>query len=109
EKRKKKLKSVAMFQRKIPTQVGIFFCPQFSTSTSSVAVVTSRTPAFIVPHRHTATPPHRHIATSHLLYSALPRLPDCTHVHRDAAHVNASHKANPSNKKGRPRPARKGA
>ncbi|MBS4695841.1 hypothetical protein J4G65_10200, partial [Aeromonas allosaccharophila] len=25
KKRKKKLKSVAMFQRKIPTQVGIFF------------------------------------------------------------------------------------
>ncbi|WP_206665146.1 hypothetical protein, partial [Aeromonas sobria] len=68
KKRKKKLKSVAMFQRKIPTQVGIFLLEiQYSNIFSCHCGELSSTSYRA--HRHTATPPQ------HLLYSALPGLP----------------------------------
>jgi len=35
-----------------------------------------------------------HSATPILLHPALPRLPDCTPVHRDAAYMNACNKVN---------------
>ncbi|MEN3758260.1 hypothetical protein ABDZ57_15715, partial [Aeromonas veronii] len=56
-----------------------------------------------------ATLPLCHSVISHILYSDLPRLPDSTPVHRDAAYMNACNKVSASNKKGRPRPARKDA
>ncbi|MFB2824098.1 hypothetical protein, partial [Aeromonas veronii] len=96
----------AAVAEKVPTQMGIFFARNSVLQLLLLPVWRAERHLLLC---HSATLPLCHSVISHILYSALPRLPDCTPVHRDAAYMNACNKVNASNKKGRPRPARKGA
>ncbi|VXA87353.1 hypothetical protein AERO8C_50148 [Aeromonas veronii] len=102
----------ATFAEKVPIQMGIFFARNSVLQLLLLPLWRAERHLFYcatLPLCHSATLPLCHSVISHILYSALPRLPDCTPVHRDAAYMNACNKVNASNKKGRPRPARKDA